>query len=94
MDIGPDKLEQIVRRTVEELVKQLKVSGAALKNPGTPIAPGAFRPDQSLFKTPVLTLSMVERVSQGATVVVSRATVISPLACERMKEKGLKLVRE
>jgi hypothetical protein len=88
MEIGPERLELIVRKTVEELVRKLGNAGAR------PVLPGSLKADQSMFRTPVLTLSMVERQPSGGTVVVSRGTVISPLARERAREKRLKIVED
>jgi len=90
MDIGKDKLELIVRKTVAELMSRFKALGL---EPMRSI-PGAVRPDQSGYKTPILSLSMVERLPSGGTVAVSPGTVVSPMAMERLAEKRIKIVRE
>ncbi len=90
MEIGKEQLEEIVRRTVTELVKRLRSQGPGQGGAGR----GASRPDQSAFRTPVLTLAMVERLGTNGTVTVARGTVVSPMAAERLAEKRIQLVRE
>ena len=89
MNPGPEKLEEIVRLAVVELVKQFRGVQAPARQ-----SPGVSRPDLSRYRTPLLSLAMVERVPAGGTVAVPAGTVVSPLAAERIREKNLKVVEE
>lgn len=104
MQVSIDQLvAMIVREVVAELTRRgVTVTGAsALTVPapalsGTPAATGpTAEPDLSSYRTPVLTEGHLARLAPGvATILVPRATVLTPGARELIRQKKLSIVHK